>query len=280
MPLPARWATVAAMRLQSLSLESRTDLTCPKCGFEQGDGSECLRCGVIFSKFKPLAPVVEKVPPTVADRDSQPGTPGLLSRVIRMLPWISLTLSIGLLLLILHQTPPLPIQTDAQTADRVAEKMAQLQVAVQASQPHAVTLNEAELNQWMRDNLAIASAHQAQQAGIPAPIGSEPTVQEVQSALKDVRINLMGNQLRAYALFVLYGKEVSLQLDGAIETQGGYIRLNPTAGKLGSLPIPTSMLNSVVHQLFDSPQNRDKFQLPPQIESIRIENDTLVIATK
>jgi hypothetical protein len=183
-------------------------------------------------------------------------------------------------LLILRQAPPLSIQTDPQAADRVAEKMAQLQMAVQASQPHAVILNEAELNQWMRDNLAIASAHQAQQAGIPAPNESEPSVQEVQSALKDVRMNLMGNQLRAYALFALYGKEISLQLDGKIETQRGYIRLKPTSGKLGSLPIPSTMLNYVGHQLFGSPQNRDKFQLPPQIESIRIENNTLVIATR
>ena len=93
-------------------------------------------------------------------------------------------------------------------------------------------------------------------------------------------MNLMGNQLRAYALFALYGKEISLQLDGTIETQGGYIRLIPTAGKLGSLPIPSSMLDHIVHQLFDSPQNRDKFQLPPQIESARIENNTLIIATR
>jgi hypothetical protein len=120
----------------------------------------------------------------------------------------------------------------------------------------------------------------AQQAGIPVPVGSEPSVQEVQSALKDVRMNLKGNQLRVYALFALYGKEISLQLDGTIETQGGYIRLKPTAGKLGSLPIPSSTLNYVVHQLFDSPQSRDKFQLPPQIESVRIENNTLVIATR
>lgn len=185
-----------------------------------------------------------------------------------------------MLLLILRQTPPLSIQTDPQAADRVAEKMAQLHMAMQASQSHAVTLNEAELNQWMRDNFAIASVHQVQQAGIPAPVGSEPSVPEVQSALKDVRMNLMGNQLRAYALFALYGKEISLQLDGTIETQEGYIRLKPTAGKLGSLPIPSSTLNSVVHQLFDSYQNRDKFQLPPQIESIRIESNTLVIATR
>lgn len=90
--------------------------------------------------------------------------------VFRILPWISLILSVGVLLLILRQTPPLSIQTDPQAADRVAEKMAQLQMAVQASQPHAVTLNEAELNQWMRDNLAIASAHQAQLTGILAPV--------------------------------------------------------------------------------------------------------------
>lgn len=268
------------MRLQSSASPSKAALTCPKCGFEQEEGSECRRCGIVFSKFKPPVPAVETPPITGTETTTHPATPGLLSRVVRVLPWISLTLSVGVLLLILRQTPPLPIQTDPQAADRVAEKMAQLQMAVQSSQPHALTLNEAELNQWMRDNLAIASTHQAQQAGIPAPIGSEPNVQEIQSALKDVRINLMGNQLRAYALFALYGKEISLQLDGTITTEGGYIRLQPTAGKIGSLPIPSLTLDRVVHQLFDSPNNRDKFQLPSQIESVRVENNSLVISTR
>jgi hypothetical protein len=241
---------------------------------------ECLRCGIVFSKFRPPVPAVETPPITDAEITTQAATPGLVSRVFRVLPWISLAVTVGILLLILRQAPPLPIQTDPQAADRVAEKMAQLQMAVQSNQPHALTLNEAELNQWMRDNLAIASTHQAQQAGIPAPTGSEPNVQEIQSALKDVRINLMGNQLRAYALFALYGKEISLQLDGTLTTQGGYIRLQPTAGKIGSLPIPSSTLDGVVHQLFDSPNNRDKFQLPPQIEFVRVENNSLVISTR
>jgi len=268
------------MRLQSSSSPSRTAITCPKCGFEQEERPECLRCGIVFSKFKPPASAIETSLITGTETTTHSATPGLLSRVFRVLPWISLTVTIGILLLILRQTPPLPIQTDPGAADRVAEKMAQLQMAVQSNQPHALTLNEAELNQWMRENLAIASTHQAQQAGIPAPTGSEPNLQEVQSALKDVRMNLMGNQLRAYALFALYGKEISLQLDGTITTEGGYIRLQPTAGKLGSLPIPSSTLDSVVHQLFDSPNNRDKFQLPPQIESVRVENNSLVISTR
>ena len=268
------------MPLQSSSSPTRTAITCPKCGFEQEEKLECLRCGIVFSKFKTPVPAVETPLITGTEATTHPATPGMLSRVFRILPWISLTITIGILLLILRQAPPLPIQTDSGAADRVAEKMAQLQMAVQSNQPHALTLNEAELNQWMRDNLTIASTHQAQQAGIPAPTESEPNVQEVQSALKDVRMNLMGDQLRAYALFALYGKEISLQLDGTITTEGGYIRLQPTAGKLGSLPIPSSTLDSVVHQLFDSPNNRDKFQLPPQIESVRVENNSLVISTR
>ena len=268
------------MRLQSSSSPSRTALACPKCGFEQAGGPECLRCGIVFSKFKPPVPAVEEPAITGSETTPQAAPLGMLSRIFGVLPWISLTVTVGILLLILRQAPPLPIQTDPDAADRVAEKMAQLQMAVQTSQPHALTLNEAELNQWMRDNLAIASTHQTQQAGISTPPGSEPTVQEIQSALKDVRINLLGNQLRAYALFVLYGKEISLQLDGTITSEGGYIRLQPTGGKLGSLPIPSLTLDSVVHQLFDSPSNRDKFQLPPQIESVRVESNALVISTR
>lgn len=187
--------------------------------------------------------------------------------------------TVSILLLILRQAPPLSIQTDPQASDRVSEKMAQLQSAMVTGQSHSLALNEAELNQWMRDNLAIASAHQAQQAGIPVPAGHDASVQEVQSALKDVRMSLVGSQLRAYALFVLYGKDISLQLDGTIETRDGFIRLTPTAGKLGSLPIPSATLDRVVQQLFESPQNRDTFQLPPQIKSIHIENSALIIST-
>lgn len=268
------------MRLQSSPSQDRAAFTCPKCSFDQAEGSECRRCGVIFSKFKPSGQAAEKAPVPAAEATAQPATPGLWSRLFRILPWISLTLTAGVLLLILRQAPPLPIQADPQAADRVAEKMAQLQIAVQAGHSYSTTLNEAELNQWMRDNLAIASTHQARQAGIPVPAGHEAEVREVQSALKDVRMNLTGNQLNAYALFVLYGKEISLQLDGTIETRDGFIRLKPTAGKLGSLPIPTSTLDRVARQLFESPQNREAFQLPPQIESVRIENGTLVIATR
>ena len=94
--------------------------------------------------------------------------------------------------------------------------------------------------------------------------------------MKDIRMHLTGNPLQAYARFVMYGKEGFLQLDGSLETN----RLKPTSGRIGSLPIPSFTLDRVVHELFDSQQNREKFQLPPGVESVRIENSSLVIATR
>ena len=203
-----------------------------------------------------------------------------IGRLFRILPWISLAMTLGMLFAILRQAPALPIQSDPQAADRVAEKMALLQQSIQTNRSAQIALSEAELNQWMRDNLAIVSAHHAQQAGLSVPAGSPAAVEEVQSALKDVRVNLVGNQLKAYALFHIYGKDISLQLEGTLETRDGYVRLTPTAGKLGALPIPQTTLGHVVAQLFESPQNREKFQLPPQIRSIRVENGTLVITPR
>lgn len=269
------------MEIQPVARSIGATVVCPKCGFTQaGDGIECLRCGIVFSKYKPSRGLHDDQLDASHPSKPRQAETHPLRRLIRALPWISLVITTVVLFLILKQIPPLAVQTDPQAAERVSDKMAQLQLAMQSHHPHATSLNEAELNQWMRENLAIASAHQASHAGLAIPAGQEATAREVQSALKDVRMNLAGNQLRAYALFVLYGKEITLQLDGTLETQDGYIRLKPTAGRIGSLPIPSPTLDRVVHELFDSPQNRESFHLPPQVESVRIENGSLIIASR
>ena|SRR5438093_9972684 len=44
------------------------------------------------------------------------------------------------------------------------------------------------------------------------------------------------SDLSAYVLFDLYGKELSLTLEGRLSVQDGYLRLSPTRLMLGSLP--------------------------------------------
>lgn len=255
-------------------------VTCPKCGAEQQGGSECHRCGIIFAKYRIPAPAGQ---PTLGAHDlSEIGSPQpyRIVRLFRVLPWVSLAMTLGILSAILRQAPTLPIQSDPQAADWVAVKMAMLQQSIQTNRAANIALSEAELNQWMRDNLTIAAADQAQGAGLLVPAGSVETVEEVQAALKDVRMHLDGDQLHAYALFHIYGQDISLQLNGTVETRDGYVRLTATAGKLGALPIPNATLGHVVTQLFESPQNREQFHLPPQIQSVRVENSTLVITSR
>ena len=231
-------------------------------------------------KYKPPIDLQENTVPPSHNVAVGRVKPGLFSRIVRMLPWVSMATTTAVLLMILKQSPPLAVQTDPDAAEHVAEKMAQLQFAMQSGQHHSASLNEAEVNRWIRDNLAVASRHEAQQAGIAVPAGRDVTAREAQSSMQDIRMHLTGNQLQAYARFIIYGKEVSLQLDGTLETQNGSIRLRPTAAKIGSLPIPSFTLDRVVRELFDSPQNREQFQLPPEIESVRIENSSLVIDTR
>jgi len=112
-----------------------------------------------------------------------------IGRLFRILQWISLAMTLGILFAILRQAPALPIQSDPQVADRVAEKVVLLQQSIQTNRAAQIALNEAELS---------------------IPAGSAATVEEVQSAVKDLRMSLAGNQLRSYALFHIYGKDISL----------------------------------------------------------------------
>jgi hypothetical protein len=268
------------MKLQQSESATESLVACPKCGWEQAQADECLRCGIVFAKYKPQEEHGDEPTLPASSPKSPPSAPGFGWRLFRLLPWISLTITIAVLFLILKQAPPLTIQADPQAAERVTEKMAQLRLAMESGRPHSLSLSEAELNQWMRNNLALASALEAREPSLNLPSNHDATIQDVQSALKDVRVNMIDHQLRAYALFTIYGRDISLQLDGTLESADGVLRLKPVTGKLGSLPIPRSTLDHIVQQLFESPQNRDNFKLPPQIASVWIENGTLVVITR
>jgi len=155
-------------------------------------------------------------------------------------------------------------------------------------------LDEAELNGWLGSNLAIRqpvsavvsqadvreSAIALAKQALAPEANAGPTVEQVQSAVQDVRIDLRQNSLRAYVLFELFGKELSLELEGQLTVREGCLRLIPTGGKLGSLPLLAGTLESATRRLFDSPENREKFRLPPQIRDVHVEAGRLVISCR
>jgi hypothetical protein len=109
------------------------------------------------------------------------------------------------------------------------------------------------------------------------PAEQQPTLEEMQSNVRDVRVQLVGDKVAAYLLFDFHGKDLTLTLEGTLHVVDGYLRLQPTGGALGSLPIPQTTMDNAVRRLFDSPENKEKFRMPPEISDVRVEGGQIRI---
>ncbi len=168
-------------------------------------------------------------------------------------------------------------------------------MAAASGQPYILKITEAELNSFLGTHLELntgsgtgvpprppATSPAPVQAPAPAPEAAEKeaTVEEMQSSVRDVRINLVEDRVRAYVVFDFHGKDLSLQLEGHLRAQDGYLKFDPVSGSLGSFPIPQSSLESAVRKMMNSPENHEKMRLPPEISDLRIENGEVVASYK
>jgi hypothetical protein len=106
------------------------------------------------------------------------------------------------------------------------------------------------------------------------------SLEQVQSSVKDVKVDMYGDVVKAYVVFDFHGKDMSLELDGHLRSENGYLRFVPISGKLGSLPLPQSTLDSAVEKLMSSPENREKLKLPDDVNDIQIVDGHAVISYK
>ena len=215
---------------------------------------ECSRCGIIFARYSsgsenpPLGEALEPGPPW-----------GTFRRFYRVFRWVALAVSLIIVILILRQAPPPQVDRDPDAGRRLQSKMRKLAHSMGAGRAATLRLAEAEVNSWLSDNLALSS---------PAS----------DSALQDLQVDLAGDRLQLYFLFGFYGQNLSLILEGRPQVKAGHLLLEATAGQLGSLPIPQMALDRAVQRLFESPQNRENFRLPPEIADIQVENSQLAIS--
>lgn len=264
------------------------NVPCPKCGFEQPEGStDCVKCGIVFARYKPsqaATPVYTPPPPEMSKEQAAiekmkailppPSGPSLFSQLFRVARWaIVLGCLVALFMMFRHAPPPI-VAVDPEGAQKVRDKFLAAQEASKQGQSFTMPLTEAELNTWLQSNLTSSGG-----AAQPGP-GGQPTQEQVQSSMKDIKLHLVGDQIHAYTLFTLYGKDVTLQLTGKLQVKDGRIRLDAKEGMIGTLPIPKVTLGSAVSGLFDSPTNREKFVLPPHIADIQIQNGELLISCK
>lgn len=223
--------------------------------------------------------------------------------VYRILSWSTLAGLVLTLALMLRKSPPPNVPYDPAATQRVQQKFAAADQAEAAGEASQVQLDPTELNSYLHDNLALEGAPQTQAAATsaaqpqqqadqpvssdasrpdsnaaPAVSGADPqTVEQVKSTVKEVQIDMEGDLIRAYVVFDFHGKDLSLELDGHLFTQDGYLRFDPVAGKFGSLPLPKSTLDSAVQKLMASPENREKLKLPDDISDVQVVDGHAVV---
>ena len=210
----------------------------------------------------------------------------LIFRIVRWSMYVGAAIT---LIMVFHAVPPPLIVTSRQASARVDQKVEAVEQAVSSGQPATLRLDQTELNSYLATHLDISPNASPSAAPAPAPAGDNSTsglptptgttaeqVEQVRSSVKDVKVELIEDRVRAYVVFDFHGKDMTLQLEGKLGASNGYLQFEPVSGQIGSFPIPQSTLETAVQKMMDSPKNREKFKLPAEMSGIKIENGEVV----
>jgi len=221
--------------------------------------------------------------------DSHAARMNALVLIFRIVRWTVYACALILLILLLHKATPPAVVTSPQAAASAEQKFQDVQQAVSQGQPATLRMNESELNSYLASHLDLAGSKAAaagtnaastpDNGGGTTPSLDQPTadnVEQMQSNVKDVRVQLVGDHARAYVVFDVHGKDLTLQLEGKLGADNGFLKFEPVSGQIGALPIPQATLEAAVRKMMESRENREKLKLPSDISDLKIENGEVV----
>jgi hypothetical protein len=216
-------------------------------------------------------------------------------RVFRWATYIATAIT---LLMLFHKAdPPMVEAASPEAAARVDQKFATAALALNTGQAATVHLDQTEVNSYLSSHLnlenssaapAIAPQAKSGNTASSAPANSAPAsnsadtptqedINRARSSVRDVKIQLIEDRVKAYVVFDVHGKDMTLQLEGRLGSSSGYLRFDPVSGEIGSLPIPQSALQNAVQRMMDSPVNRETLRLPANISELHVANGEIVV---
>jgi hypothetical protein len=206
----------------------------------------------------------------------------------RIFRWATYFASVVTLLLLFHKADPPSVEAASPaTAARVDQKFADVAQSLNTGQAATVRLDETEVNSYLASHLNLEGASTLGTGNqTQSPTNSEskandlPSQQDIdraRSSVRDVKIQLVEDRVKTYILFDVHGKDMTLELEGRLATSGGNIQFKPITGRIGSLPIPQSALQSAVQRMMDSPVNRETLRLPSNISDLHVANGEVVV---
>jgi len=232
-------------------------------------------------------PTIANPPGGPSPAHTPPENISALMLIFRIVRWTVYACALILLILLLHKSAPPAVSTTPEAAARAEQKFQDAQQAVAQGQPATLRMDETELNSYLASRLVLPGNKAANATPVAsptdfpngAPSPEQPTMEDVEqmrSNVRDVKVQLIDDRVRAYVVFDVHGKEMTLQLEGKLGAENGFLRFEPVSGQIGALPIPQATLEAAVRKMMESPENREKLKLPSDISDLKIENGEVV----
>ena len=172
-------------------------------------------------------------------------------KVYKVLRWPILILSLLVLILLVKRPEPLSVQQQppaavATNANSFQAKLGELQDAHQRGETGAeVRLSSDEVGSAL---LVANSEPQAETGQItvtspPNPsLSNSTSINPEQVRLKDPQVIFEGDQVKGQFAAHVYGKDVFVTVSGHLGAKDAYATFEPTSFKIGSMPVPISMV--------------------------------------
>jgi len=217
--------------------------------------------------------------------------------------WAVLAVLVLAAILVARKSSEPSIPADAGAAASAQQKLNAAGEITPTEKPAQAQLNSAELNSLVQDVTAMPNSSQPSSThSLPtgaanatpnsttadSPSGaamdfngdSNETAEQVQSNVKDFKMDMVGDLAKAYFIYDYHGKDVPIELDGHISSQDGYLKFDPVAGNVGGVPMPQAALQAAVDKLMASPEDREKLRLPDGVSDIHIVDGQPVVTYK
>lgn len=209
------------------------------------------------------------------------------SRTYKALRWpILINLCVVIALFLMPPDRVAPRQQSpagiAKNADEFQSKLGKLQEAHQRGE----TGTEVRLtSQEVAAALVVANPETQARSIQPAATSSEnlgvqADVAPGQVPMKDPQVVFEGDELKGQFVANVYGKDVFITLSGHLGAQYGYATFQPTSFKIGSMPVPVSLVQSQLDKKLNDPETRERMKLPEFVSDLKIQNGQLVITEK
>lgn len=186
----------------------------------------------------------------------------MAKRIFRTVSWtLAVVTLIPLIFVFLRPAFP-SVPSSAEAAKSFDQKLNELEETRPQGGSREVRLTEAEVNSKMQEILLSGPA-----AGTAA-------------ALEGATVHLSGDKLIAMLTIKVSGVGIFVTLGGKLGASRRTLEFTPTDVKMGTLPLPASLLAHVLSEKLNSPEMREAMRLPDSIKNVRVENGELVVQSQ